>query len=89
MSDLSDIVKRMMNSDFDDSLSLIEDVWDKCSGLSPRGGARPLYFKDGRLTVKCDSSAMIFELRGRKKSIMERLNGYLGKNDIKDIYFRQ
>ncbi len=89
MADLSRILKDIISRDFSADIVMVSEVWDKCVGVANAEKARPLYLKAGRLTVSCDSSSCLFEMRRIKHTIIDRLNDYLGNGKIKDIYFRQ
>ena len=63
-------------------------VWDKAVGKQIANRARPVYFRDGTLTVAVSSAPWMQQLTFLKKGIMEKLNSMLGEEIVRDIYLK-
>lgn len=66
----------------------ILSFWDEAVGESIASHTRPIKVYDGRMTVLVESPSWTQELTFLKNRIMERLNKRMGKEVIKDIYFK-
>ncbi len=66
----------------------IWQVWDAAVGVQIAGRARPVSFRDGTLTVAVNSSPWMQQLTFLKRGIMEKLNGLLGEELIREIYLK-
>lgn len=66
----------------------IWQVWDAAVGMQIAGRARPVNFRDGTLTVAVNSSPWMQQLTFLKRGIMEKLNGLLGEELIREIYLK-
>lgn len=63
------------------------DVWDSLLG-NMASHARAVGIRGGKIHVEVDSSVHLQELTLRKKEILRKLNGYLGRQKIKDVLFK-
>lgn len=66
----------------------ILSFWNEAVGESIALHTKPIKVYDGRLTVLVESSSWTQELTFLKSGIMEKLNSTIGKEVIKDIYFK-
>ncbi len=66
----------------------ILSFWNDAVGESIALHTKPIKVYDGRMTVLVESSSWTQELTFLKSGIMERLNSTIGKEVIKDIYFK-
>lgn len=66
----------------------ILSFWNEAVGESIASHTRPIKVYDGRMTVLVESPSWTQELTFLKNRIMERLNKRMGKEVIKDIYFK-
>jgi len=66
----------------------ILSFWNEAVGENIASHTRPVKVYDGRMTVFVESPSWTQELTFLKSGIMERLNSTIGKEVIKDIYFR-
>ncbi|MBA7703692.1 hypothetical protein ES703_112485 [subsurface metagenome] len=66
----------------------ILSFWNEAVGESIASHTKPIKVYDGRMTVLVESSSWTQELTFLKSGIMERLNSTIGKEVIKDIYFK-
>ena len=66
----------------------ILSFWNDAVGENIALHTKPLKVYDGRMTVLVESSSWTQELTFLKSGIMERLNSTIGKEVIKDIYFK-
>lgn len=66
----------------------ILSFWNEAVGESIALHTRPLKVYDGKMTVLVESPSWTQELTFLKNRIMERLNKGIGKEVIKDIYFK-
>jgi len=63
-------------------------VWEAAVGPQIASKARPTGFRDGVLTVLVASSPWMQQLNFMKRDIVERLNGKLGKNLVREVYLK-
>ncbi|MCG2675566.1 DUF721 domain-containing protein [bacterium] len=66
----------------------ILSLWNDAVGENIALHTKPLKVYDGRMTVLVESSSWTQELTFLKNRIIERLNRSIGKEVIKDIYFK-
>ncbi len=66
----------------------IWQVWDSAVGKQISERARPVSFRDGTLIVAVNSSPWMQQLTFLKKGIMDKLNGLLGEDIVRDIYLK-
>ncbi len=66
----------------------IWQVWDSAVGKQISERARPVSFRDGTLIVAVNSSPWMQQLTFLKKGIMDKLNGLLGEEIIREIYLK-
>ena len=66
----------------------ILSFWNDAVGENIALHTKPLKVYDGRMTVLVESSSWTQELTFLKNRIIERLNRSIGKEVIKDIYFK-
>ena len=66
----------------------ILSFWNEVVGESIALHTRPIKVYDGRMTVLVESPSWTQELTFLKNKILERLNKSMGKEIIKDIYFK-
>ena len=62
-------------------------IWDEVVGESIAENTSAEKIEHGTLTVKVDNSSWRQELFFKKKEIIEKLNGRIGKKTIKEIRF--
>jgi len=63
-------------------------VWERAVGDQIAARARPSGFRDGKLTVTVDNSPWMQQLTYLKKEIIEKINGNIGEEMVKDIYLK-
>ncbi|MCL2760221.1 MAG: DUF721 domain-containing protein [Desulfuromonadales bacterium] len=63
--------------------------WDKAVGEQIAAKAYPAAFRDGILTVRVSSSPWMQQLTFLKSDIIVGLNQEIGKQLVKDIFFKQ
>lgn len=66
---------------------LILDIWDSAVGEKISKVSTAAAFKNGVLFVEVSTSSWLYELTMLKPDIIEKLNGALNKNMIKDLRF--
>lgn len=66
----------------------ILSVWQGIVGKDASSHSRPVSIKRDVLTVEVDSSAWLYSLNLKKKSILKDINSRLGEEKIEDIRFR-
>jgi hypothetical protein len=66
----------------------ILSFWNEAVGESIASHTRPLKVYDGRMTVLVESPSWTQELTFLKNRIIERLNRSIGKEVVRDIYFK-
>ncbi len=64
------------------------DSWEELMGKAIARRTTDLFFKNGTLTVKLDSSVLREELMMGKTEIMRMLNEKAGKELVRDMVFR-
>jgi predicted nucleic acid-binding Zn ribbon protein len=62
-------------------------LWDEVVGATVALHARPTRIRRGLLFISVDSSVWMQELQFLKETIRERLNGQLGGDVVKDLFF--
>lgn len=65
----------------------ILDVWKDCVGESIASYSKPVQLKKNKLFVSVENAAWRYELSLNKEEIMEKINGHLKKELIKEIIF--
>lgn len=63
-------------------------VWDAAVGEQIAAKARPASFREGVLTVMVASAPWMQQLSFLKTGMIEKLNGYLGQELVRDIYLK-
>lgn len=63
----------------------IREVWAKEMGATISKYTSKIYFRQGILYVKLDSSVLRHELYSNREMILQRLNNALGKSVVKEI----
>jgi len=63
-------------------------VWDKLAGEAVSRHCQPDRLKDGILFLKVDSPVWMQQLQFMKSLILEKVNGYMKDNAVKDVRFQ-
>ena len=63
-------------------------IWDAAVGPQIAGRARPVSFRDGILTVAVASAPWMQQLTFLKTGMIEKLNGRLGCELVREIYLK-
>ncbi|MBI4746176.1 MAG: DUF721 domain-containing protein [Deltaproteobacteria bacterium] len=63
-------------------------VWDKLAGEAVSRHCQPDRLKDGILFLKVDSPVWMQQLQFLKSLILEKVNGYMKENAVKDVRFQ-
>lgn len=63
-------------------------VWDKLAGEAVSRHCQPDRLKDGILFLKVDSPVWMQQLQFMKSLIIDKVNGYMGANAIRDARFQ-
>ena len=64
------------------------EKWKDAVGKAAFKHSRPVSFKKLSLTVNVDGSSWLYELTTRKREILKKLEGSLGRKKLKEIRFR-
>ncbi len=88
-------IKQILNSIFlrltnpeNQRKSNLADCWPKIVGLQFSKHTKPLFSKDGKVTVWVDDSTLAFELSRRYKPLLlKRLKNQFGEEKVKDVRF--
>lgn len=65
----------------------IEDIWKQETGIAITKNTKITYYKNGVITVKTKTPVWRNELSLQKQEIIDKINGRLNKNKVKDIRF--
>ncbi len=63
-------------------------VWDKLAGEAVSRHCQPERLKDGILFLKVDSPVWMQQLQFLKSLIIEKVNGFMRENTVKDVRFQ-
>lgn len=63
-------------------------LWGQLLGPAVKNRTTSIYFRDGRLTVKLDSSVLRNELMFARDSIVEKINQELGEQTVVEIVLK-
>lgn len=63
-------------------------VWDKLAGEAVSRHCQPERLKDGILFLKVDSPVWMQQLQFLKSLIIEKVNGFMKENAVKDVRFQ-
>jgi predicted nucleic acid-binding Zn ribbon protein len=63
-------------------------IWDTAVGRQIAAQARPVNFRDGVLTVVVSNAPWMQQLNFMKKGIIEKINGTLGEELVKEIFLK-
>lgn len=88
---LKEVVDRLMRAyNLSDRLLQLDlmDRWEEMMGKAISKRTRELYFKEGILYIKLDSSVLREELMMGKSKMLKLLNDQLGEEKIRDIFFQ-
>lgn len=84
---LNSIFLRLSNPENQKKVQLT-DCWSKIAGLQFSQHTKPLFQKDGKVTVWVDDSTLAFELSQKYKPLLlKRLRNQFGEEEIKDMRF--
>ncbi len=70
------------------ALSKIQASWKKIVGDAVARNARPAALRSGVLYVQASSSVWLQQLQFLKADMMEKINGALGADLVRDVRFR-
>lgn len=84
---ISEFYKERKGSDYMEELKLV-DSWKNVVGDFIAFHTLDLNFKNGILYVRVDADSLRNELVYHKTTLIERLNGCISKQLLKDIVFR-
>jgi predicted nucleic acid-binding Zn ribbon protein len=70
------------------TLARVQAVWGQVTGPAVAGAARPTGEREGVLTVTCTAAVWAQELDLMEAEVLERLNGRLGANVIRELRCR-
>ncbi len=62
--------------------------WDKMVGQNVSRHCQPDRLKDGILFLKVNSSVWMQQLQFMKSIIMDKVNGFMGDNSVRDVRFQ-
>ncbi len=88
---LKDIISGLMKDTelpFNPADARIWSVWEDAVGAGIASHARPSWIKNGSLRVNVSDSVWLQELEYVKETIVEKLNGKLGRTAVQRIEFR-
>jgi len=91
LTPLKDIISGLLNETdlpFNPDDARIWSVWDAAVGKGIAGHARPAWIKNGCLRVSVSDSVWLQELEYVKETIIEKLNGKMGRTAVQRIEFR-
>ncbi len=89
MDNIEDIIKNVIGNIANqkgDHVALIEDLWNKILSEDELKHCKISGVKDKKITVLVDSPAWMFQLKTKKKKILEEINN--STPDIETIFFR-
>jgi len=84
-SALSELTSRLAPAT---TLARVQGVWELAAGAAVASSARPTAERDGVLTVTCDAAVWAQELTLMASQLIERLNGALGEQAIRELRCR-
>ena len=90
-SSVGEILERVFNKfSIDKKLKEVKalKLWEEVMGEKISRHSLPLFVRKGNLFVRVDSSGWLTQLTYLKNEIISKLNQRLGKESIKNIYFR-
>lgn len=86
-SALTSIFLRLTNPE-NQKKTLLLDCWPKIAGAQFAKRTKPVFQKDGQVTVWVNDSTLAFELSRRYKPLLlKRLRNQFGETEIKDMRF--
>lgn len=85
---LKDFLKTAMPKNLNEEVRVF-GAWPSAVGLDVSRQAQPKAFKNGILFVETKHPIWTTELTSKRHLILRRMNESLGKEMVKDIYFRQ
>ena len=91
LTPLKDVISAILDDSklpFNPDDALIWKVWDEVVGGPIANNAQPSWLKNGRLRVKVSDPIWLQELEFVGETIIEKLNGKLGREAVKKIDFR-
>jgi len=91
LTPLKDIISGLLNNTdlpFNPDDARIWIVWDEAVGAAIAAHAHPSWIKNGCLRVNVSDSVWLQELEYVKETIMEKVNGKLGRNAVERIDLR-
>jgi predicted nucleic acid-binding Zn ribbon protein len=91
LTSLKDIISGLFNESelpFKPDDARIWSVWEEAVGKGIASHARPLWIKNGCLRVNVSDSIWLQELEYVKETIIEKLNGRMGRSAVQKIDFR-
>lgn len=84
---LNSIFLRLSNPE-NQKKAQLTDCWPKIAGQQFSQHTKPLFQKDGKVTVWVDDSTLAFELSQKYKPLLlKRLKNQFGEEEIKDVRF--
>jgi predicted nucleic acid-binding Zn ribbon protein len=89
---IGDLLKEFMNHAMPKTLNeevRVFGAWPKAVGADVSRQAQPKAFKNGILFVETRHPIWTTELTAKRHLILRRMNQTLGREMVKDIYFRQ
>ncbi len=85
---LLDGIMKKYRRDYDEGIEKIWGLWEGAVGKTIAENTRPEAFKGKELLVYVNSSAWLHQLRFLKKDIINKVNGALGAELVKEITFK-
>ena len=65
----------------------VDERWKEMAGNAGKH-TRPVSLRKAVLTVAVDSSAWMYEMAGRKRTLLKQLKRAFGKDKISELHFR-
>ena len=86
---LTSVIEKM-SGEKKQKINQVKDAWNHVLGEKAAVHARPVSFRQKRLTVNVDSSVWMYELNLKKQDFRAKLNQRLNKDNINinEIVFR-
>jgi len=91
LTSLKDIISGLLKGtemSFNPADAQIWSVWEEAVGKGIAGHAHPAWIKNGTLRVNVSDPIWLQEVEYFKDTIIEKLNGKLGRTAVKKIEFR-
>jgi len=91
LTPLKDIISSLLKDTdlpFNPADAKIWSVWEEAVGKGIACHARPVWIRNGCLRVNVSDSVWLQELEYVKETIMEKLNGKVGRSAVKKIDLR-